>query len=59
MEMDLQTKNTNMDFKKGDYVKYDNGQVQEVFTVYKVGEYHLYSTPYNIPSYSKKYCKKI
>jgi hypothetical protein len=51
--------NTNTDFKKGDYVKYDNGQVQEFFTVYKVGEYHLYSTPYNIPSYNKKYCKKI
>lgn len=49
----------NTEFKKGDVVKYDNGKIQETFTVHKVGEHHLYSTEYNIPSYSKKYCKKV
>lgn len=35
-----------VDFVKGDLV-------------FRVGENHLYSTNYNIPSFSKKYCKKV
>lgn len=46
-------------FKKGDIVKYDNGTYQETFTVYSVGEQHLYPTECNIPSFNKKYCKKV
>ena len=49
----------NTDFKKGDIIKYDNGKIQETFTVNHVSEHHLHSTVYNIPSYSKKYCKKV
>lgn len=45
--------------EKGDLVKYDNGTHQETFTVYSVGEHHLFSTQYNIPSFNKRYCKKI
>ena len=40
-------------FKKGDIVKYDNGKHQEIFVVENVGEHHLYSTKYNIPSFKK------
>lgn len=47
------------EFKKGDLVKYDNGKVQDTFIVYSIGEYHLYSTEYNIPNFNKKYCKKV
>jgi hypothetical protein len=46
-------------FKEGDTVKYDNGKHQETFVVVRIGEYHLFSSQYNIPSFSKKYCKKI
>jgi hypothetical protein len=44
-------------FKKVDVVKYDNGKHQETFIVESVGEHHLYSTEYNIPSFKKSYCK--
>jgi hypothetical protein len=46
-------------FKEGDVVKYDNGKHQEIFVVVSIGEYHLFSSQYNLPSFSKKYCKKI
>ncbi len=46
-------------FKKGDTVEYDNGTVKETFVVHSVGQHHLFSTPYNQPSYSIKYCKKV
>lgn len=46
-------------FKKGEVIRYDNGAHQETFIVFSVGEYHLYSTEYNSPSFSKKYCSKI
>jgi hypothetical protein len=49
----------NKDFKKGDTIKYDNGKYQETFVAYSVGEYHIYSTEYNQPSFSKKYCTKV
>jgi hypothetical protein len=54
-----QIKMEDTDFKKGDVVQYDNGKYQKTFTVYSVAEHHLYSTEYNIPSYSKKYCNKV
>lgn len=47
------------EFKVGDKVQYDNGKVKDTFIVHSISEYHLYSTSYNIPNYSKKYCKKI
>ena len=49
----------NTNFKKGDKVEYYNGTIKETFVVYSVGEHHLFSTPYNLPSYNKKYCKKV
>ena len=47
------------DFKKGDTVEYNNGKHKERFIVVNISEYHLYSTKYNLPSFNKKYCKKV